>query len=309
MKTLQAKNSHSSSAKAFLALIICLVCRTPVAANDNFRLNMGYMGSVYQEMTNSEIKAAVSLLANKITWKNFDQGKAFYYDTLVDMAKEIKDGKVQVACLPPEQFMDMRKHVQLDPLLVTATSIGTESELLLLVRKDSGIRSLKGLKSKTIILSQQKNVSNSFSRIWLETLLLQLGHHDIDKYFSFVKVTSTTSQVVLPVFFRQADACVVTRQFFDLTAELNPQVARELTAIAHIGNLAQGIISVDTKVPREARQKMKEAFMALNKSPDGRQLLMLFQVTSFMPFRPGYLKATEALYAEHQRLKKKIVRR
>lgn len=309
MKIFQAKTCHSSPAIALLAILICLAYRTPVAASDNFRLSVGYMGSVYQEMTNNEIKAAVSVLLNKIAWKNFGKSEAFYYETIADMAREIKNGRVQVVCLPPEQFLLLRQRVPLEPLLVTATSIGTESELLLLVRKDSGISSLKDLKGKTLVFSQQKNVTNSLSRVWLETMLLQLGHHDIDKYFSSVKVTPTASRVVLPVFFHQADACVVTRQFFELAAELNPQIERELTAIARIESLAQGIISVDTKVPRESKQKVKEAFLALNQSPEGRQLLILFQVNSFTPFRPGYLKATEALYTEHQRLRNRIVRR
>jgi ABC-type phosphate/phosphonate transport system substrate-binding protein len=113
----------------------------------------------------------------------------------------------------------------------------------------------------------------------------------------------------MPVFFRQADACVVTRHIFNLTSEMNPQIGRELVPIARMSKLSQGIISIDRRLPEEIKDKIRQAFLTLPESPDGKQLLMLFQVSRMVPFRPEYLDATEALFAEHQLLKTRVTRR
>ena len=104
----------------------------------------------------------------------------------------------------------------------------------------------------------------------------------------------------MPVFFRQADACIVTRQVFELSAELNPQLGKQLTAIARIDNLAPGIIVIDRRLPDDIRQKIRQTLLTLHEAPDGQQLLMLFQVRKLVPFKPEYLKATEALFSEYR---------
>lgn len=38
-------------------------------------------------------------------------------------------------------------------------------------------------------------------------------------------------------------------------------------------------------------------------------IFVLFQLTRLAPFRPEYLKATEALYAEHRNLKTRMANR
>jgi ABC-type phosphate/phosphonate transport system substrate-binding protein len=310
MRTFITNSWFISAPAALLALLVNLVCAAPVAADERFQLRMGYMGSVYQEMTNSDIKAAVSVLIKKIAWKNFGKSEARYFDSITDLAKSIKAGTVQVACLPPEQYMDLKERCPIEPLLVTTTSSSDETELLLLVRKDSGIRSLQDLRRRTLVMPPQRtNKVKSLFRLWIETLLLRQGDSNVGSYFSSIKETMTTVQVIMPVFFRQADACVVTRHVFELTAELNPQINSELTAIAAIQKLSQGIISVDSRLPRETKEDIKHAFLALNQSAEGRQLLMLYQINTFNPYRPGYLKATEALFAEHQHLLRNSARR
>jgi ABC-type phosphate/phosphonate transport system substrate-binding protein len=277
-------------------------------AEEAFHLSMGYTGSAYQETTSNDIKAAVSVLIRKIAWKHFGKSEARYYDNVSEMAADLKSGKVQVLCGPPEEFLVLRNRAPVDPILITSSSSGHETELLLLVRKDSGIRSLSALKNKSIVMPH-RNPINSMFHVWIETLLMRNGSGSIPTFFSSVKEARTASRGIMPVFFRQAAACVVTRQIFNLTSELNPQIGRELVPIARMSKLSQGIISIDQRLPDDIKDKIRQAFLTLPESPDGKQLLMLFQVSRMIPFRPEYLDATEALFAEHQLLKTRVARR
>jgi hypothetical protein len=49
--------------------------------------------------------------------------------------------------------------------------------------------------------------------------------------------------------------------------------------------------------------------MTLHEDPEGQQMFVLFQLSRLTPFRPEYLKGTEALFAEHRKLKARLVKR
>lgn len=291
----------------FSLVITCTILTvTSAAAEDNSRLRIGFTGSVFQDVSNSDIKAAVSVLIQKVAWQHFGKGESHFYETLSDMATDLKNRKIEVFATPVEEFMELRKHLPIEPLLITASNNGTETDLLLLVRKDSGIRTFRDLRGRSVVMPMRNPRCLDMYTAWLETMVMEEGSNGINIFFSSVKETRTAAKAVMPVFFRQADACVVSRQVLDLTSELNPQINRELTVISRRDNLSQGVISVDRRISEENKEKLRQAFMTLHQTPEGQQLLMLFKVRKLVPFTPGYLRATEALYAEHSRRKNMI---
>jgi ABC-type phosphate/phosphonate transport system substrate-binding protein len=294
----------------FFLAITCAIFPVACAdAEDNSRLRIGFTGSAFQDVSNTDIKAAVSVLIQKVVWKHFGKGESHFYETLPEMVADLKNRKIEVLATPVEEYMEMKKQLPLDPLLITSSDNGSEMELLLLVRKDSGIRSFRDLRGRTIVIPPRNPRCLDMFVAWLETLSIEERSRGIDTYFSSVKETRTVAKAVMPVFFRQADACVVTRQVFDLTVELNPQISRELSIIGRKGKLSQGVIAVDRRLSEETKEKLRQAFLTLHQTAEGKQLLMLFKVRKLVPFVPGYMKGTEALYAEHSRQKNMIAGR
>jgi ABC-type phosphate/phosphonate transport system substrate-binding protein len=293
----------------FLLMSCAIFPVTRAVAEDTSRLRIGFTGSAFQDVSNTDIKAAVSVLIQKVAWQHFGKGESRFYDTLSEMAADLKNRKIDVLATPVEEYMEMKKHLPLDPLLITASDNGSEMELLLLVRKDSGIHTFRDLRGRTIVVPPKNPRCLDMYTAWLETLSMEEGSKGIDTYFSSAKETRTVAKAVMPVFFRQADACVVTRQVFDLTAELNPQINREISIIARKGKLSQGVIAVDRRLSEETKEKLKQAFITLHQTPEGRQLLMLFKVRKLVPFVPDYMKGTDALYADYIRQKHMITSR
>jgi len=278
-------------------------------AEDNSSLKIGFTASVYQDVSNTDIKAAVSVLIKKVVWKHFEKAESRFYDTLSEMATDLKNRKIDILATPVEEYMELRKQLPIDPLLISSAENGTEMEILLLVRKDSGIRTIRDLKGRSIVMPLRNPRCLDMYIAWLETMLMEEGGKGINSYFSSVKETRTSAKAIMPVFFRQADACIVTRQVLELTAELNPQINRELMIISRKGKLSQGVIAVDRRLSEERKEKLRQAFLTLHQTPEGQQLLMLFKVRKLVPFIPGYMKGTEALYAEHSRQKNMIAGR
>jgi len=294
---------------SILLATCCPIFTQEAHPEEHSHLVIGYTPGAYQVKANKDIRAAITILTNKIAWKYFEKSTSLYYDNLDDMASDMLDGTIQVACLPSEDLLQLRKRSLAEPLLITSTSSGREMELLLLVREDSGIRTLDDLHGKTIAISKHPLGSTSIFHIWLETMLMARGHSKMDSFFSSIKEFNVLAKVVMPVFFRKADACVVTRHVFNLTTELNPQIGKQLAIIASIENLSQGIVAVDRRLPEQTKKKIRESFLSLNDSPEGKQLIMLFQVSTISPYRKGDLKTTEELFSKYQRLKKTISRR
>jgi hypothetical protein len=76
--------------------------------------------------------------------------------------------------------------------------------------------------------------------LWLDTQLLRQQLPPSHSFFRSVKLVENASQAVLPVFFRQADACLLPRWSYDTMVELNPQVKEQTTILVHSPLLARG---------------------------------------------------------------------
>ncbi|WP_320045273.1 hypothetical protein [uncultured Desulfobacter sp.] len=66
---------------------------------------------------------------------------------------------------------------------------------------------------------------------WLRSLMVEKGLGQADTYFSKLKWVNKINEAVLPVFFKQADACLVNLKGLDIMAELNPQIAQQVKIV------------------------------------------------------------------------------
>ena len=96
---------------------------------------------------------------------------------------------------------------------------------VILVHRNSGITDVGDLRGRKLLL--YNNPRMSLASAWVAALIgfpktESVGMTRIDN----------TSRTVLPVFFRQADACVITSNVFEIACELNPQLQKELRVLA-----------------------------------------------------------------------------
>ncbi|NVN89656.1 MAG: PhnD/SsuA/transferrin family substrate-binding protein [Desulfuromonadales bacterium] len=295
---------------ALAVLIACCISGSPVAAEIGpFHLGIGFSSRAFANVPKEDIRIAVKVLSEKVARKVVGSAESRVYDSSEDFERDLKAKKLDVMALTPEEFIHLRNRVPLEAAMVTVAQKNLQVDLLLLVRKDSGLNSMADLKKKSISLPALMSQLGSTYHTWLETLVMKEGGDSLETHFSSVKDARNGSQAVMAVFFRSAAAGVASSQAFEVTAELNPQVARDLKVIARIGGLAGGVIALRQDLPEDRKQKVRQALKTLHEDQEGRQMFMLFQLNRLTPFRPEYLKGTESLYAAHRNLKARMARK
>lgn len=305
------KNRHVRAALSTLAaLLIYCGMSSPLAADSGpFHLLIGFSSKAFISAPREDIRIAVQVLSKKVARKTVGSAESKVYDSTIDMEKDLKSRKLDVVALTPEEYMYLRDRTPLEAVMSTVSGKSHEFEMLLLVRKDSGLKSVADLKKKSIGLPSRTTQFGNVYTTWIETLVMKEGVGSMGDYFSSVTEARSSSQSIMSVFFRKIDGCVVPRHAFEVTAELNPQIARDLKTISRIDRLTGGIIAFRQDLPEERKQKVRQALMTLHEDQEGHQMFVLFQLDRLIPFRPEYLKGTEMLYAEHARQKKTIVAR
>lgn len=299
-----ATNRHirqwHSKIPALLLLTVGICCSNAVmAAEAAFHLNIGFSSQTFVNAPKEDIRVAVRILSAKVAEKSSGSADSRIYDTQADMERDLRAHKLDILALTPKDFLDLRSRVPLDPVMVTASDKGYQVDLLLLVRKDSRFHRLKDLQNKNIVIPSKIAQNGNLYHIWLDTILARYGFPAIDSFFSSTWEARTASQALMRVFFRTADACVVTGYVLDLAAELNPQIANDLRVIARTDNLAGGIIALRNDLPAPQKQRIRQALSTLHEDQEGHQLFVLFQLDRLIPYRPEYLKATEVFVAEY----------
>jgi ABC-type phosphate/phosphonate transport system substrate-binding protein len=293
-----------------LSVMILLQCRESKAGEvDKFHLNIGFSSRVFVNVPMEDVKIAIQVLARKIAVKNVGSADSRIYDSDTEIERALKAKTLDMVAVTPEQYIHLRDQTQLEPMMVTMAGKNPELELLLLARKESGIGRFAELRNRTIALPAETAQFGTIYRTWLENLVMKEGARSAPAFFSSLNETRGASQAVMSAFFRKTDACIVSNNAFEVLYELNPQLSRELKVIANMGRLVGGIVAFRQDLPNERKQKVRQILKTLHEDPDGKQVLVLFQLSGLEEFRPEYLKATEVMLAENKNLKKRFASR
>lgn len=291
-------------------ILLCAVWQSANAADSGkFHLNIGFSSKAFVNVPREDIRVAVRLLSQKLAKKTVGSASSCIYTSQEEIERDLRAKKVDAVALTPEDFLQIAPRTPLEPVMVTSTDKGHEVELLLLTRKDGGFSTIRELQNRTIAVPARIVQFGNMYFTWLETLLMREGINDREAFFSLIKETKTPSLSVMQVFFHQADACIVTRQVFELTSELNPQISKELKIIARAGKLAGGIVVIRPDLQTDLKQKLIHALRTMHEDQEGRQLFLLFQLNRLTPYRPEYLRATEAFFAEYRKLRQRFAHR
>jgi phosphonate transport system substrate-binding protein len=202
------------------------------------------------------------------------------------------------------EFLEVESFASQSLVMDDANARGGD-EYLLLVHEDSGIKILADLRRKSVNVFD--NPKMCLAAMWLETAFLSANLGAPQEFVGRIALQNKLSRAVLPVYFRQSDACVVTRRGFATMCELNPQLGRKLHVLASSPNLITGLMAFHKDFAFERRQKLQAALVGLNKTTAGQQALTLFESGPLVVVDASVLRTTLDLVKTHEQLLRKAV--
>jgi ABC-type phosphate/phosphonate transport system substrate-binding protein len=274
---------------------------------DEQPVRYAFTKGIFAHVDARDAKVAMEVWLQKLIDKDGQPRRyRFHATTFADEAslvKAVRKGRLHLVALTAKRYLELRDELKLEPAPLPVIDRAACHPYVLLVHANSGITRLEQLKGKRLVA--ETGSRNNSPLTWLETLLLEGGGSDPSKFFSRIRKASKPSGIALPVFFRQADACLISRPAFKLLVELNPQLGKKLKPLSTSPPLVRVVVSYTRACDAETRKAISEFMLGLHKSTEGKQVLTLFRTDKLVPYDPKHLAGTVKLFKRLEALKKR----
>lgn len=228
-------------------------------------------------------------------------------EILSDVASAVKmfqQERLHGISLTGLDFLSLREKVPLDPLFIASRQdTPLEAYVLLALESVKSIDYLSNLRRRRLIM---ENFGEShIGQVWLDTVLWEQGHSESKTFFTSIRKVDKPTRMVLPVFFGQAEACLVPESVYATMAELNPQIGRRLKVLMRSPDFVRSIHCTVPSLSPVLVDAIKRNAINMAGSVDGRQFMMIFQLKRHFLYEADYMKETERIYRKY---KKRIAR-
>jgi ABC-type phosphate/phosphonate transport system substrate-binding protein len=266
-------------------------------------LNVGFPKYILFDVDIKDAQVAMELWANELSKMNKLplKTRSIIINDLPSLVTALKNKQIDVIGLPSLDYLKIKDEIPLIPALGTVLGGKHGEEYVLITRSDTAPQGLKELKNNKLVFQRDRFVGK-VPLMWLDTLLIKQGLPDSEHFFTDIKTVNKVSQAVLPVFFKQMDACLVTRRGFDTMVELNPQLGKQLRILNASPTFVLGVVVFRKDFNEEYRKRIIRTAVDFNKIPSGKQMLTLFKVDDFFPFHNSDLNTLLGLLEEYKHL-------
>lgn len=220
------------------------------------------------------------------------------FPTFAEMHGALKNGLLDIVSILSLDFLRAREEVELEPFSVTTRGEDVYTEYVVYVHKDGGIDRLEQLAGKKVLIDASEGAE--LVSYWFETALLR---EDIDpEGFLTTESVDKASRAILPVYFKQAAACVAANYSFENMKEMNPRIGVDLVPLKASAPLLAGIVCFTSEIDPVRKPDIVRTLNTLHEDPQGQQVLNLFRRDQAVPYESRQLESLLALVEERRRL-------
>ena len=288
-------NSLSKLGIVCIWFLINPVCIAAIDNNEELMLKAGISAISFPDVSAADIEVTLKLLVEEIA-KNagFDAQLTAYTDER-EMQRDFESGKINFVV---SSSLIMARDFD-NTLFGSGIRFVRESEFpdQMLMVGNSGYKDLNELRGKRIVLAQNDPITELYAD-YLALKNYKKNYQSSFKVMPAVKV----NQLLLQVFFRDADVTVVYYQLFKTALEMNPQLEGKLKIFAQLDNIPPAGAFFHKDVPVAFQDKIIYETIHLADRPRGKQLMDIFKSDRIYRSDASDLIPAKKLYEARQQL-------
>lgn len=273
---------RSRSNISVISLIIWLLfapsglqAATDNAASQPFAV--AFMDSMFPQVNKNDAKAVIKVWSETLAAEQGVKSGSVtrIIKTVPELIEEMKAGRIDAVGMTVIEYEELLNSVAIDPLFLNSIGGNFAEQFVLLVHKDSSIHQLRDLANKTLIINATPRTC--IIKEWFDLQLVNADLPTSDKLTKRIINKPKPSETILPVFFRQVDACLTSKHSFDLMSELNPQVGKQLKVITLSEPLITTMLAFRKNFTSPDKEIILEILDHFETAVGGNQILLIFQ--------------------------------
>jgi ABC-type phosphate/phosphonate transport system substrate-binding protein len=216
-----------------------------------------------------------------------------------EILRDVRQGTVECFGVTAVEYAKLIDLV--DPeALVLQDYLADGIEYVLVVHRNSSFKKVADLRGAQVLTHRHRDLV--LAPYWLETMLAGINLPRSDRFFGSISSRDSISQVVLPVFFRRADAAILSSRSWATAVELNPQLGRDL----QIATVSPRVVPIAIGFRRNCnpigRKLLLDSMLNVTNTIQGRQMAALYQANGFVRRPVSIMTGTLAIVWESERL-------
>ena len=255
--------------------------------------NMAFSGKIFSKINENDSKALTKVLAENLIENSplkFHTNTPNIIRTLDELEESIENESNDLYVILPTEYIQLKKSDLIEPIIVPEKNNSVFDIYKLIVTKRSSIKNLKDLKGKKILIAT--SAVEDIPHFWLDHLLSVKGLDKKEKYFKEIENSEKSLTSILKVYFGQADACILSESNLNLAIELNPQLNTDFLTLEVSKPIVKAILAQKTFKTEENKKILLDNLLSLNKTTEGKQILMLFKIDRLIPYKEEYLESS-----------------
>lgn len=237
---------------------------------------IGFSSAMFTDVNENDVRAAIRVWGQQIGRERnvpIEPNPLLFKETPT-LLRALKQNRVDAVGITMVEYHRLRRDIDFEPIFLTYQAGAWAEQYLVLAHRDGPVKTLADLGGRRLAVHNNPRVC--LAPLWLDTLLLGQGKPPAGRFMDRIQASIKLAQVILPVFFRQLDACLVTRSGFETMSELNPQLARHLVIVAESPEVVPALFAFRTNYHSPYKADIIAGVNALKNTPAGQQVLTIF---------------------------------
>ena len=265
-----------------------------------FRL--AFSRSMFTDVNDNDAKAAIKVWGQTVAKERGipTDPEPTILEGVPALSRALQNQQVDGVGMTLVEYEVLSREVRFTPIFVSYSAGRVTERYVLLTHQENRITSLADLCGRSLVVYENPRVC--LAQPWLDTLLVQQGFKPAAEFVGKITRNNKLSKTVLPVFFHQSDACLVTRSGFETMAELNPQVSKQLKIIATSPEVVPSVFCFRADYGPAFKEALFASVRELHKTPAGQQVLTIFHSDRIEDQPASCLDSAMELLATHRKV-------